>query len=415
MPTLAEERAAAIKDARDIVDAAKTAERDLTAEEMERFNGRMEHVKNIDAKMKSDQAVQAALRLAGENGQRAEQDNGDGDAETAAVKSARNLGEHFVKSAAYNRMKSYKDAREVYTLGTTEIDVRGKAAGDPMLTTGFGGVRPQYGPPVPTPLRPLRVVDLLASGNLNMPALTYPVQSATQGAFAEVAENAAKPGLTFAFTNVTENLHKIAGWYKITDEAVEDTGYILAVINDQLLTRLGIAEEDAVLSGTGTAGTITGLLNRSGIQTEANAGTGGDTNFRALLRALTKVQTATYLSADGIVLNPIDYQNMRLAVDANSQFYGGGPFTGAYGNDGIMTQPGVWGYRTVVTPAVAAGTALVGAFGTAATLYRRGGVSVVSTNSDQADFISNRITIRAEERILLAVTIPAAFVKVTLL
>jgi HK97 family phage major capsid protein len=73
----------------------------------------------------------------------------------------------------------------------------------------------------------------------------------------------------------------------------------------------------------------------------------------------------------------------------------------------------VWGLRTVITPAIAAGTAVVGAWQAGAMLFRKGGITIDSTNSDASKFQSNITTIRAEERIGLAVFRPAAFVKVT--
>ena len=68
----------------------------------------------------------------------------------------------------------------------------------------------------------------------------------------------------------------------------------------------------------------------------------------------------------------------------------------------------------MVTPAIAAGTALVGAFGTAATLYRKGGVSVEAVNTHADDFTNNMVTIRAEERVALALRQPLGLVKLTL-
>jgi HK97 family phage major capsid protein len=56
----------------------------------------------------------------------------------------------------------------------------------------------------------------------------------------------------------------------------------------------------------------------------------------------------------------------------------------------------------------------VGAFKQAATVYRKGGVRVESTNSHASDFTSNLVTVRAEERVALAVRRPFGFVKVTL-
>ena len=70
--------------------------------------------------------------------------------------------------------------------------------------------------------------------------------------------------------------------------------------------------------------------------------------------------------------------------------------------------------RTVVTTAVTQGQPLVGAWKAGGQVFRKGGVRVETTNSDDNDFRYNRIAIRAEERLLLAVYIPKAFCKVTL-
>jgi HK97 family phage major capsid protein len=60
-----------------------------------------------------------------------------------------------------------------------------------------------------------------------------------------------------------------------------------------------------------------------------------------------------------------------------------------------------------------AGTALVGAFKTAAQIFRKGGVRVEASNSHADFFVKNLVAIRAEERLALAVYRPAAFGEVT--
>ena len=54
----------------------------------------------------------------------------------------------------------------------------------------------------------------------------------------------------------------------------------------------------------------------------------------------------------------------------------------------------------------------VGSFKACASVVSKGGVSVEATNTDQDDFIKNRMTIRCEERLALAVRRPAGFVKI---
>lgn len=115
-----------------------------------------------------------------------------------------------------------------------------------------------------------------------------------------------------------------------------------------------------------------------------------------------------------MVINPADYQAIRLSKDANGQYFGGGFFAGQYGNGGILQNPPLWGLRTVVTEAMTKGTVLVGAFKAGGTIYRKGGLTVESTNSHENDFTNDKITFRVKERLALQVKYPKAFVKVSL-
>jgi len=312
---------------------------------------------------------------------------------------ATSLGEHFVKSGAAAAFAKGSGQR---TTSAPEF----KAAGDTNLAGSNGKI--QYGGVLETPLRRLTIADLLGKGTMSMTSLTYWVQGTVEGAPTAVAEEGLKPSIHFNFAPVTEALSKIAVVTKISDEAIQDTDYLVSVINSQLVGRLLVVEEDQLLNGSGTAPNVRGLLNRSGIQTYATTATyTADKGFDGIFHALTLVSTGSAQeTADGIVINPADYETLRLAKDLNGQYRGGGPFEG--GN------PSLWGVRTIITPAIAAGTVLVGAFNSAAQLFRKGGVSVDSTNSNEDDFKYNRIALRAEERILLAVYRPTAFVKVTL-
>lgn len=328
---------------------------------------------------------------------------------------AKSLGEHFVKSAG-SSLQSSKG--RTFQVSSTEF----KAADTVQVTGGNTG----WAGPFLTDLdrtivtgvrRRLTIEDLLGSESLSGSALTYFVESAlVEGGFGIVGENGQKPQLHFGDpTPVTEALAKIAGFIKESDELIEDLPFLKSAIDGRLLYQLGLFIEDQLLNGSGTGGNVRGILNRVGIQTQDRGTLAAPLSEPdALFSAITKVETGSGLSADGMVLNPVDYQRLRLSKDGNDQYYGGGFFSGQYGQGGIMEQPPVWGLRTVVTPAIAAGTALVGAFGQAASAVSKGGVRVDATNTEGNDFTNNRITVRAERRLLLAVRRPAGFVKVSL-
>jgi HK97 family phage major capsid protein len=112
------------------------------------------------------------------------------------------------------------------------------------------------------------------------------------------------------------------------------------------------------------------------------------------------------------VIHPTDWQSLKLAKDANNQYYGGGPFTGPYGVGGIVGDT-FWGLRVVVTTAIAQGTCLVGAFKLGAQIWQREGVKVEAFDQNEDDVNFNRVTVRVEERLGLAVYRPSAFCTVT--
>jgi HK97 family phage major capsid protein len=73
----------------------------------------------------------------------------------------------------------------------------------------------------------------------------------------------------------------------------------------------------------------------------------------------------------------------------------------------------LWDTPVVLSTVVGLGTALVGNFGLAAHIWRRGGVSVEATNSHSDLFVKDITMLRAEERLGLGVYRPAAFTAVS--
>lgn len=399
-----EKRAALIQKAQDIM--SKAQGRQLTDDERTELKSVTEEVKGLDRQIELAQAdtdlynqVKGFVRPGADL---------KSDDEMAKAKS---LGEWFVKHA-HEKMLMVKGVS-----GATVTAPEFKAAGD--LQTSPADLTALYNTQVDRTIvgmyrrRPF-ISDLVSAGTLtNANAVTYLVEGIAEGDFGMVAEAGAKPQIHFANpTTRTDAVRKIAAFIKFTDEMIEDWGFLVSEINNRALYMLAMKEEQQVLNGDGTGQNLLGLLNRSGIQTEASASAAD--NFDALYRAAMKVNTATGADADGIAINPLDYQKLRLAKDANDQYIAGGPFQGQYGNGGIAWQPPVWGLNTLVTPAIAQGTALVAAFRMGKTLYRKGGIRVESTNSHVDDFTNNLVTTRIEERVALADRVPSATVKVSL-
>ena len=152
---------------------------------------------------------------------------------------------------------------------------------------------------------------------------------------------------------------------------------------------------------------MTDLLATSGIQTGTYAANATATAIaEAILKAAMDVQDGSGFAADAIVINPADWYNLRIARDGEERYYGGGFF-------GPQNVPNLWGIPVCVTTAVAANTIIVGSFKTCGSVVQNGGVSVEAVNTNEDDFVKNLMTIRAEERLALAVRRPAGFKKLT--
>jgi HK97 family phage major capsid protein len=402
---LKQQREAALKAAREIAEKAKGENRDMTSEETAEVDQHLAKADDLDKQIKAAEKSESRMKRL------AEIKDPEAD-ERGAETGAKSLGEHFVKTAG-DRLVEAKNSGGRWSVASPEF----KLAGDTQTVgTVFDAVTTQVDTNIVTGVRRrLQIADLLSPGTLSGNAITYYVEGAMEGDFTTVGENAQKPQIHFADpTPVTESLKKIAAFIKESDEMVEDLPFMVSAINNRLLYQLGLFEENQVLNGDGVGTNLTGLLSRSGIQTLGATTDAAAGNADQVFRAMTAVTTGSGLDADGLVIHPTDYQTFRLNKDANGQYYGGGYFQGPYGTGGVTEQPPLWGLRTVVTPAIAAGTVLVGAFAPSSTLYRKGGVRVESTNSDGNDFTNNRVTVRAEERVALAVRRPAALVRLTL-
>jgi HK97 family phage major capsid protein len=259
--------------------------------------------------------------------------------------------------------------------------------------------------------RPL-VTDLLGTGTISGTSVKYFIEGALEGSPGMVAAGAQKPQIHLGDpTYRTDEVKKIAAWWDMQDEMIEDIPFWVSEINGRGLQKLSEVEENQLLNGDGTGQNLLGVLNRDGVQ--VHTGKAADIADE-LYKAMSKVQLATGLVADGLIINPVDYQALRLNKDGNGQYFGGGYFSGQYGNGGIVWQPPVWGLNTVVSVAAVAGSPVLGAFKQATTVYRKGGVRVESTNSDQGKFTSDIYTTRIEERLALAVRVPSAIVKLKL-
>jgi HK97 family phage major capsid protein len=347
--------------------------------------------------------------FAAASGQSIEDAAGDNQVDQTAAKS---IGEQFIQSAEYRglagRMKGGAwssgpiEIKTTFSEGTAGTPGPGYSpvSAVPQLLPGIVDIR----------FRQLLIADLFPQGVANTPLIRYLVESSLTNAAATVAEGGLKPESALAFTAKDETLKKIATFLPITDEMLEDWAQAQSYINQRLTLFVKQTEEVQLLSGDGTGSNLLGLLNRTGLATSIAKGTSpslsGDNDMDAIFRQITAIRFSSFLEPDAIVIDPTAWQTITLSKNSQGSYYANGPFMD-------VQNPSLWGRRVVVTPAITAGTALVGAFQQGGQIFRKGGLTVEASNSHSDFFQRNLTALRAEERLGLAVYRPSAFGTVT--
>lgn len=316
----------------------------------------------------------------------------------------RSLGQQFVENPDFTQFIKNGGHRRAGSWISPTVELQATTLDE---TTGSGGplILPQVLPGIlPLMFRRLMVGDLLPQGTTDSNALLYMREKTFTNAAATVAEGAAKPESTLVFEQATSPVQKIAHWLPVTEEMLEDVSAIRSYIDARLRLGVDLTEEDQLTNGNGTPPNLTGLMTVSGMT--ATQAAGADSNMDAIFKQITKIATTAFLQPDGVIMNPINWQTIQLAKNANGQYFGAGPW-------GPPQPPTLWGLPVAVTPVIVANTALVGAFGMATQEFTKGDLRVEVSNSHSDFFVKNLIAIRAEERLALCIYRPAGLGKVT--
>jgi HK97 family phage major capsid protein len=259
---------------------------------------------------------------------------------------------------------------------------------------------------------PLQVAGLFGQFTTDSNTVRYAVEGTATSAATGVAEGATKPESTIALSTVDEPVKKIATSITVSDELLEDAAGAQGFINGQLSRFVTLEEEEQLLRGAG-GNDLSGLVGRSGVNTYPRGTV--DNNAIALGKVVSNTAGSSFVMPDGIIMHPTNWLATRMLTDSAGQFFGGDPFSGAYGQGGVAGLFGqsLWSLPVALSAAVGAGTAIVGSFRTSAAMARRRGVTVEASNSHDDYFVRNLMSIRAEERLALCVYRSDAFTVVS--
>lgn len=220
---------------------------------------------------------------------------------------------------------------------------------------------------------------------------------------AVVAAGEVKPTSVYGVERIEDAIQVVAHLSELQSKFdLSDASYLSDFLESEMRHGLELAIEDAILNGDGRATPlISGIFDDPGIKTQA-----WDTDLLTTSRRSVTQLHADGITPDAFVLAPGDAERFDLLKDANGRYYFRGPSETNGDNSPL------WSVPIVTSPAVPAGTGLMGSFKDSARIYTDGNVAI---DVDAATgFDTNEVRLRCETRANVAVIRPFGFVSVTL-
>lgn len=317
--------------------------------------------------------------------------------EPAADTRVKTLGQMFVESKAYREV--WVKNRKGETPVMLDVDLK------TLFETGagFAPESVRSGLLVPSAQAPLALIDLVPTRPMTQAVDKYMAETTATLNAAEKAEGVSYAESVFEWTEKTSAVQKITTSLPVTDEQIDDVAGIAAILDSRLRFDMRKRLNRQLAIGDGTPPNLAGFLDdsRTDVQTLAR---GADPRFDAIFKAMIKVIYTGGAMPSAIVLNPTDWQSIRLARTADGQYIMGNP-----------SQPGaqsLFGQPIVVENTITQGTALTGDFLNFSYVGEKKGMEV-QVGYVGNNFTDGKKTLRGDVRVCFTVPREAAFCTVT--
>lgn len=307
-----------------------------------------------------------------------------------------NIGRKFAESAEVKALNSHATKARMEFKAITNASGQNQPLVPDQRVPGI----------IMQPNRVLRIRSLLNVGRTTSNLIQYAKENVfTNNAGPQAGnspttagENLLKNESDITFTLDNAAVATIAHYILVSRQVLDDAPMLESYINGRLSYGLALEEEDEILNGNGAVGQLNGLMNQATAYNRAQTGTKIDW----LRRAITQLQLSEY-SAEFIVLNPADWEDIELTKDTDGRYILANPTS--------LLGPTLWGLPVVPTNSMTSGQFLVANGTMAAQLWDRMSATVELSREDSDNFRRNMVTILAEERLALTVYRAQALIK----
>lgn len=281
-------------------------------------------------------------------------------------------------------IKAIEENRELLAK-TRNVRFEVKAASDVITTTGGRNIQAgPVGAPTGLPFGVQNGLTLVPAAGVS--AVEYFRYSGIEGAAAvQAGEGGAKPAVRPGHTAIVQSALTVAGWTKLSRQAMNDSGELRAAIDITLRREIGKALDLAVMTANVTPAW-------AGLKPLATAYT--SLVYQTLWDAASEAVSTMMLSGfvpDTVVVAPAEWLAIQVATNNTTGEYFSGSYLGPLPEN-------MRGLRVVVSPNMDAGKILV-LDSTQVELKIVEDFAVEVAYADD-DFIRNQVTILGEMRVI---------------
>jgi len=246
------------------------------------------------------------------------------------------------------------------------------------------------------------VTDLFLPGTTDSDTIEFYEETTFTNAAAETTEGNAAPESALDFTLRTFPVQEISTFIPVTRRVLGDNAGLQSYVEGRLGHMINLRRSGQLLTGNGTPPNIKGILQTSGIQTQAK---GSDPTPDAVYKAMVLARTTGDAEPTGAIFHAQDWQDVRLLRTIDGIYIWGSPSEA--GPDRI------WGLAARISNSITQNTGLVGGFRPYAQVFRRQGATIEVSTEHSTFFTERKAAVLIYERLALAVYRPAAFVSIT--
>ena len=333
--------------------------------------------------------------------------------EKAAYEAPKSIGQSFLESDAY---KSYVE--------TGIKNVKSELKWDPRVETKTTVTETTWPPGVvraprieeSAQLDPYVIPNLIDTIVTDQYQYKYLEETTYTNNAAPTAEGSALGENALAFTERTEEIRKIGAFIPMTEELLADVSAAQGYIDSRLRFMVRQTISDQIIGGSGSGVNLTGILNKTGINSfNYSSFSGSLKRIGQLFEAITEIQKDAFMQPDAIVMHPSDWYQVVTEVNAVTTSGSLNPLFVGAGNFNSAVAPTIWGLPVVASTEISAGDCLVGTFGGGQAIHivARQGMEVAMSDSHDENFVKDIIVMKATVRMGLPIYRATAFAKIS--